>query len=113
MLFRSPENTAGIEISPLIFVSFVENAFKHGVSYESESFIRVKMTVEDGRLIFKCANSRHESNTDSSSGIGTRNVRKKLELLYGNDFTFNIDSDDKVYEILVIIPVQNDKMSCN
>ena len=100
-----PEESGNVEIPPLLFVSFVENAFKHGISYEEESFIKVSMNLDSGKLIFKCLNSRHEANSDKYSGIGQSNVRKRLDLLYGNNYTLHIEEDDKVYDVLVVIPV--------
>ena len=100
-----PDECGNLEIPPLLFVSFVENAFKHGISYEEESFIRVSMNLDSGKLIFKCANSRHGTNSDKYSGIGQSNVRKRLDLLYGSNYTLHIEEDDKVYDILVVIPV--------
>lgn len=47
---RLPENVPGVEILPLLLISFVENAFKHGVSYDEDSYIEVNMEVRDDRL---------------------------------------------------------------
>ena len=102
-----PEECGSVEVPPLIFVSFVENAFKHGISYETDSFIKVSMALESGKLIFKCINSRHETNQDSHSGIGQSNVRKRLDLLYGQDYTLHIDSNPEIYDILLVIPVKS------
>jgi hypothetical protein len=99
-----PDSTSGIEIPPLLFVSFVENAFKHGVSYEKESFINVSMAVEGGSVVFHCANSRHDTRMEEKSGIGMENVRRRLKLLYGSDFTLKIDETSDIYDILVVIP---------
>ncbi|MBR1434728.1 MAG: histidine kinase [Bacteroidales bacterium] len=100
-----PEECGNVEIPPMMFVSFVENAFKHGISYEKESFIRVSMSIENDKLIFRCANSRHGTNSDRSSGIGLANVRKRMDLLYGKDYTLHIDESSEIYDILAVIPV--------
>ena len=100
-----PEECGNVEIPPMMFVSFVENAFKHGISYEKESFIRVSMAIEEDKLIFKCVNSRNGTNSDKSSGIGLANVRKRMELLYGKDYTLHIDENNEIYDILAVIPV--------
>ena len=100
-----PEECGNVEIPPMMFVSFVENAFKHGISYEKESFIRVSMAIEEDKLIFKCVNSRNGTNSDRSSGIGLANVRKRMELLYGKDYTLHIDESSEIYDILAVIPV--------
>lgn len=102
-----PEECGNVEVPTLIFVSFVENAFKHGISYETDSFIRVSMALESGKLIFKCVNSRHGTNQDSYSGIGQSNVRKRLDLLYGQDYTLHIEEKTEIYDILLVIPVKS------
>jgi len=102
-----PEETKGTEVPPLIFASFIENAFKHGVSYANDSFIRVSMSIDGDKLIFRCANSRNGTNSDTSGGIGLVNVSKRLDLLYGKDYTLHIDDkDENVYEVLAVIPLR-------
>jgi hypothetical protein len=104
-----PEDVPGVEIPPLLFISFVENAFKHGISYDEDSFINVHMDVRGGRLYFDCENSRHESHQDGHKGIGMENVRKRLNLLYGSNYVLDVKSDEKRYEIFVEIPINYEK----
>ena len=76
-------------VPSLLFVSFLENAFKHGVSHNQESSIDVAVSVENERICFSCSNSSAgEGNTTqerSHLGIGIDNVRKRLSLIYGED----------------------------
>lgn len=104
-----PQSLPGVEIPPLLFISFVENAFKHGISYDEDSYIEVNMEVKGDKLRFKCVNSRHESHQDEHKGIGMENVRKRLELLYGNNYVMRIRTDEKEYEIFVEIPINYEK----
>ena len=99
-----PDGDTGAEVPPLMFATFVENAFKHGVSYAKESFINVRMSVENGKIIFKCINSRNNDNPDGIKGIGLANVRQRLELIYGEKYTLHVDDTPDIYEVLVIIP---------
>jgi LytS/YehU family sensor histidine kinase len=99
-----PDGDTGAEVPPLMFATFVENAFKHGVSYAKESFINVRMSVENGKIIFKCINSRNNDNPDGIKGIGLANVRQRLELIYGEKYTLHVDETPDIYEVLVIIP---------
>lgn len=108
-----PDETPDVQVPPLLFVSFVENAFKHGISYQSESFIMVSLNVREGYISFSCINSKHETNQDPHSGIGLENTRKRLRLLYQDNYTFNINENAKTYEVLLKIPVNYDKMSGN
>ena len=103
-----PEAVPGAEVPPLVFVSFVENAFKHGVSYDKPSFIHVAMKVDGGRLLFKCRNSRF-ADIDKSGGVGMDNVRKRLDLMYGSDYVMDIEQQRDYYNILVSIPLTYEK----
>ena len=101
-----PEDRSGAAVPPLVMASFVENAFKHGVSYSADSFIRVKVELQDGKVIFHCANSSHPSEGDKRHGIGQENIQKRLSLLYGNAYTLSIDEDGGRYDVLLAIPDQ-------
>jgi LytS/YehU family sensor histidine kinase len=111
-----PENIPDIQIPPMLFISFLENAFKHGVSFQSESFVSFKLALTDGRLncIFKNSKINGKVNLDKSySGIGLNNIKQSLKLLYGNDYILNIPENDKEFEVQLTIPVYDHKMSGN
>jgi hypothetical protein len=99
-----PESAEGAEVPPLMLASFVENAFKHGISYEKPSFVRVAVDVSGGKIAFKCVNSRQGAEQVRSHGIGLSNVRKRLDLLYGDSYTLYIDENAEVYDILLVLP---------
>ena len=101
-----PEERGGAVVPPLVMASFVENAFKHGVSYSEESFIRVKLELRDGKVVFHCSNSAHPSEGDERHGIGLDNIRKRLSLLYGNAYTLSTDAQEGRYDVLLVIPLQ-------
>ena len=101
-----PEERSGAAVPPLVMASFVENAFKHGVSYSADSFIRIKVELQDGKVIFHCTNSSHPSEGDKRHGIGQENIQKRLTLLYGNAYTLSIDEDGGRYDVLLAIPDQ-------
>lgn len=101
-----PEECSGAAVPPLVMASFVENAFKHGISYSTDSFIRAKVELQDGKVIFHCSNSSHPSNDDKRQGIGLDNIRKRLSLLYGNTFTLSTDEGEGRYDVLMAIPSQ-------
>ena len=101
-----PAEVPKVQIPPLLFISFVENAFKHGVSYRNESFIRVLVQLEeDNRLSFRCTNSNNGSADEQHHGIGLENVRKRLRLLFGNDYTLSITNEEQLFDVLLIIPL--------
>lgn len=99
-----PDDCAGISVPPLLMASFVENAFKHGISYEHDSFVHVSVVKEGGKLVFRCANSRIPGSDPVQHGIGLENTRKRLNLLYGDNYTLHIDEGEDIYDILLIIP---------
>ncbi len=101
-----PDIIPEVSVPPLLFISFVENAFKHGISYQQESFIDVNIEIEQDRVIFHCENSLI-TNTDEkkkSPGIGIENTRRRLNLLFGTDYTLSIKPVDNLFKVLLIIP---------
>lgn len=99
-----PEKTAGVTIPPLLCLVFVENAFKHGVSYRALSSVDVYMTIESGILEFHCANTVHPSDTASPPGIGLQNVERRLKLIYGNRYLLHIEATPSFYSVTLRIP---------
>ena len=100
-----PREVPERQVPPLILITFIENAFKHGVSYQSESFIEVKVSVEGGRLNFSCRNSKAENPNEEKGGVGLDNVRKRLKLLYSHDHTLRIINDPDTYTVELNIPL--------
>lgn len=103
-------SSAEMCMPPMLLATFVENAFKHGVSYQEESFIRVKLTIDDNRMLrFMCINSRHAAQSatqDGNHGIGLENVRKQLELQYADRYSLTIDDKDaKMFAVELILPL--------
>lgn len=96
----------GVELPPLLFLVFVENAFKHGVSYREESFVAVSVEVSADSVRFSCMNSNHAGAADSgeSTGIGLRNVRQRLDLIYGSRAALDIERSQAVYTVNLTIP---------
>jgi len=81
---------AEYQIEPLLLSSFVENAFKHGVSMKEPSFITIDLKVINGRLTYSVINSDHsKKSTDMNSGIGIQNLTRRLELLYPEKFSLH------------------------
>jgi len=87
-------------IAPLIFISLIENAFKHGISGDKPSFIRIKLKeLDGGKVDFVCENSyfpKTESDK-SGKGIGLEQVQKRLEMLYPNHYVWNTKVSDDTY----------------
>jgi sensor histidine kinase YesM len=100
-----PENPSeAIILPPMIFVTFVENAFKHGVSYKKFSSIEIKLTQREDVVTFICRNTKSDRTEHVGSGIGLENVRRRLDLLYSDNYTLNIENSDETYNVELIIP---------
>lgn len=100
-----PYELPKIKIHPLLFISCIENAFKHGISYESESFVDIVFEYEAERLIFEVKNSNHNRARTENSGIGLENIKNRLDLLYGDDYLLNISESQDVYKVKMEIPI--------
>jgi two-component system LytT family sensor kinase len=101
-----PEKYDDLNIPPLIFIPFIENAFKHGISYRGKSFIDISMTTKKDSLEFRCANSivkAREENESDHSGIGLENVTKRLKLLFPGKHELKISKSDSEYVVLLQI----------
>lgn len=97
-----------VKLPPLLLIVLVENAFKHGISYNHESFIRISISVDHGELSCVVANSRHNNDrsTTERSGIGLSNITKRLEILFGERYSLTTDtSDKKTYIVELVIPL--------
>lgn len=98
-------DTLSEEVVPsLVFATIVENAFKHGVRESKDSFVIINLTVQDGRIRFRSTNSRFFQDSKSKSGMGLDNVKRRLDLLYGNDYSLSVNDKPEIYEILIDIP---------
>lgn len=103
-----------IFIAPMLLNPFVENAFKHGISFRSPSWIYITLTHDAQKLYFKVHNSLHpkneidlesESNGAKYRPIGLENVRKRLELIYPNRHTLDIQASDTDYFVSLIVGI--------
>ncbi len=103
------EDIPAIDIPPLLFISFIENAFKHGISYRDNSFIDIKLQVVNKKIIFSCKNSIPDSKQQkigTAGGVGISNIKKRLELLYDNRADLDISETDNVFNVKLEIPLE-------
>jgi hypothetical protein len=106
-----PENKPEIRVPPMLFISLLENAFKHGISYQEPSYIRIELTLQPSTLSWSIENSKHATATrqplqpDDHSGIGLNNLKKSLDLLYGTGYQLVITETDKEFSVLLTIPL--------
>jgi len=106
--FQQPETLPDMPIPAMLFISFLENAFKHGVSYEHKSFVHFKMTAEADRLHCWIQNSVHPGkirSNDRYSGIGLSNVKNSLDLLFPGTYQLDIQQEASTFTVSLSIPV--------
>lgn len=102
-----PESSPSqVKIPPLIFIVFVENAFKHGISYNSRSYIHISIEVsaEGDRVHYTVSNSKNPSKWKTHGGIGLDNVRKRLDLLFPKRYQLEIEDTAHHYSVELNIP---------
>ena len=94
-----------LEIAPLLFISLIENAFKHGVSSNRESRIDIALTADEQQLTFTCENTNvPKTDADrSGSGIGLENTRRRLDLIYKNRYAWEQTLEDNIYKVKISI----------
>lgn len=97
-------------IAPLIFISLIENAFKHGISPTERSFIHIHLAENETEVICEISNSNHPKNImdKSGSGIGLEQVNRRLEILYPGQYTWQkgVSEDGKEYRSRLSIRVR-------
>lgn len=102
-------NTPDEKIPPLMFIPFIENAFKHGISYRENSFISIVLKTEDNQIVFECKNSvpTNSEQKESKGGVGITNIQKRLELIYATSFKLDISNTNKEYNVKLTVPFKN------
>ena len=95
-----------MEIAPLLFISLIENAFKHGVSSSRPSKIDISLLQNEGELVFNCDNTNYpKDDADrSGSGIGLENTRRRLELMYAGRYTWEQSLENDIYHVRISLP---------
>ena len=103
-----PEKVPEIQIPPMLFISLIENAFKHGVSYPLKSYIYFELRISENSLNCIIRNSKHKIAADflgDYSGIGLDNIKESLKLLYEDNFQLNIRDKESEFEVDLKIPI--------
>ena len=106
-----PKDFTDFTIPPLLFIPFIENAFKHGISYRERSFIHIRMDISKQKILFTTENSIGSTSPSEDlqhSGIGLNNVRKRLTLLFPERHELKIDQKDTVFK--VELSIQKEKL---
>jgi LytS/YehU family sensor histidine kinase len=100
---------SSVFVPPNVFTTFVENAIKHSVDItDAATYINIRIEIENKMLRFTCSNSvsrEHQVADKKNSGLGLANIKRRLELLYGDGYRLDIVAADNKYTITLIIPI--------
>ena len=95
-----------LEVAPLLFISLIENAFKHGMDSNAPATIDICLEQQDDTLVFCCENTNNSKPTKdrSGSGIGLENTRRRLDLLYPGRYTWEQTiTPENIYHVKITI----------
>jgi sensor histidine kinase YesM len=92
-------DTSEIKIPPFLFIVFIENAFKYGINIKKHSFINIRFEISKNILRFNIKNSIHHTNELHKSGIGLKNIKDRLELLYPDSYNLEITRENNIFNV--------------
>ena len=107
--FSFPANVETVSIPPLIFIPFVENAFKHSLKDETEvAQIDIDLARKEKELIFHVSNSKPSEVYEDAKkhGIGLENIKRRLDIIFGGKYQLDILDEKSRYQITLKIPTQ-------
>ncbi len=102
-----PANLPRVAIPPLLTISFIENAFKHGISYEGHSYVHIDYRFTENHMSFMIENKVHGDDAGKiNSGIGISNARNRLDLIYGDTYELKINElPGKIFSVKLELPL--------
>ena len=98
-------NPSNIMIAPMLFIPFIENAFKHAENKQIEKAVSIKFDIHKNCIHFFCENryGKDSNNRMEHDGLGNALIQKRLELLYGNNHTLEINQNGALYKVKLIL----------
>ncbi len=104
--FSVSGNLDGKQVAPLLLMSFIENAFKYGISNHEPFVIDMKVSVEKETIVFFCQNTIFKNEQEAErNGIGIANTKKRLEHLYPYKHLLSITSQGNLYTVQLTLQV--------
>ncbi|WP_183574336.1 sensor histidine kinase [Mucilaginibacter sp. X5P1] len=104
IIFEKPNILTNIQLAPMLFLPYIENAYKHGISNMYPSYIFIGITQWEQTLQLEVRNSifnEHAENLEDSNGIGLVNTRRRLDLIYPGKYVLKVERDDKGSEFTI------------
>ncbi len=106
--FHTKGEAGGYKIAPFILIPLIENAFKYGADSANHSFIHININIEPSYFTMVVENKIITTEKDkNSSGIGLKNIQRRLELLYPGDHEFNIQKEDGKYKVTLQLKLRS------
>jgi len=103
-LISKEGDLSGVQIPPLLFISFVENAVKHNNDATKSSYVNLYFDVKNDELFFKCINSKPLlKSVNNTGGLGLTNIKRRLELLFPATHSLHIEDDSERYCVTLTI----------
>ncbi|CAG4999981.1 hypothetical protein DYBT9275_02359 [Dyadobacter sp. CECT 9275] len=101
--FRASGIVPEHRIAPLLLLGFLENAFKHSdLDINPQGYIKITLAVDEKhRLLFRCVNTKRKTpaNAEQPGGLGLQNVRKRLDLIYPDQYVLQLSETPEIYEV--------------
>lgn len=106
IVFDDAGTNPQLQIAPMLFIGFVENAFKHGISLKTHSFIRIRLSTSQKDVHFEIENSIHRR-TDAVdvkyAGFGLEHTSRLLSLQYGKRYTLDVKEENDIFKVVLSI----------
>jgi len=98
-------DATNVMIPPMLFIPFIENAFKHTENKKTENAININLDIEKSRIIFRCENSFNQNSqlNQDGNGLGSELIRKRLTLMYPDKHTLAITNNNELYKVELTI----------
>jgi hypothetical protein len=100
--YPEPAFMETVQVAPMLFIPFLENAFKHGVAVGEQSYIAMTIAIGPQKLVFSCENTDHSAikkMEEENGGIGLENVKRRLKLLYPGRYELKAGSQNGNYMV--------------
>jgi two-component system LytT family sensor kinase len=98
----------GLSIAPLLLITFIENAFKHGISYTAPSEIKIAIAVTGNELSLTVGNAITQSSRGSAGGVGLINARRRLDVIYPGRHMLDVIDNDHLYIVNLKIELDHE-----
>lgn len=94
------------QIAPMLLLPFVENSFKHGSLIDGVLTLNITLATHDNTIEFNIVNSSLSDASDLENGIGLQNIKKRLDILYKNNYQLDISQDDALFSVKLILKTE-------